>query len=79
MMEPAKTVIEICGGIDAVAKICARDRSRVTRWGYPKERGGSDGMIPTPVANRLLEFAREEKLPLRAEHFFLATLARDTQ
>ena len=68
MMEPAKTVIEICGGVKAVAEMCGRDVSRVHRWGYPNERGGSDGFIPPQVAADLLKKA--EHLGLKAEHFF---------
>ena len=68
MMEPAKTVIELCGGIDAVAKLTGRDKSRVHRWGYPKEKGGSNGLIPSDVANDLLRNAAH--LGLKPEHFF---------
>lgn len=71
MMEPAKTVIEICGGVDAVSKLTGRDKSRVHRWGYPKEKGGSNGLIPSDVAAQLLQDARH--LGLRADHFFPLT------
>ena len=68
MLDPAKTVIDICGGVDAVAEMTGRDRSRVHRWGYPKNRDGSDGYIPPKVAAELLEKAAA--LGLRPEHFF---------
>lgn len=68
MMEPAKTIIEICGGVDAVAKLTGRDKSRVHRWAYPKEKGGSNGLIPSEVAVDLL--AKAEHLGLKPEHFF---------
>jgi hypothetical protein len=71
MLEPAKTVIEICGGVSAVADMSGRDKSRVHRWGYPKSRGGSGGHIPPEVAEMLLEKAFA--LGLRAEHFFKTT------
>jgi len=70
MMNPAKTVIKICGGVDAVAEMTGRHRSRVHRWAYPKEKGGSDGFIPSEVAATLLEKASH--LGLRPEHFFNA-------
>lgn len=68
MLEPAKTVIEICGGVDAVALMVDRDRSRVHRWAYPKSKGGSDGLIPSDIAQTLLDKA--SNLGLKPEHFF---------
>ncbi|MEL7398022.1 MAG: hypothetical protein AAFN44_16805, partial [Pseudomonadota bacterium] len=68
MLDPAKTVIEICGGVNAVAEITGRHPSRVHRWGYTKDRGGSDGFIPSEVASLLLEKASH--LGLKPEHFF---------
>jgi hypothetical protein len=69
MMEPAKTVIEICGGVDAVAGMTGRDRSRVHRWAYPREKGGSNGLIPSDVAADLLRKAAH--LGLKPDHFFI--------
>lgn len=75
MLEPAKTVIEICGGVDAVAEFTGRDRSRVFRWGYPREKGGSNGFIPAEVADVLLKKAWERGL--RPHHFFSELPERD--
>ena len=72
MMEPAKTVIQICGGAKAVAQMIERDETRVRRWGYPKERGGSEGLIPSDIQVRLLAEARRRGIDLRPEHFFPA-------
>lgn len=46
LLHPACGVIERCGGVDAVAKMTGRHPSRVRRWTFPKERGGTDGLIP---------------------------------
>ena len=70
MMEPAKSVIEICGGAKAVAEMVGRDESRVRRWGYPRAKGGSDGLIPSDCQVRLLSQARGRGIDLRPEHFF---------
>lgn len=70
MLEPAKTVIEICGGFAAVAEMTKRSEIRVRRWGYPKPRGGSDGRIPSDVQPVLLAEARRRGIDLRPEHFF---------
>lgn len=70
MMEPAKSVIEICGGVKAVAEIVGRSETRVRRWGYPKDRGGTEGLVPAECQVALIEHARKTGLPLRPDHFF---------
>lgn len=72
MLEPAKTVIEICGGYSTVAEMVGRSEVRVRRWAYPKERGGTGGVIPADCQQRLLDAARRAGKDLRPEHFFLA-------
>ena len=72
MMEPAHTVITICGGVKAVADMTNRNESRVRRWTYPKQRGGTDGLIPSDMQPILLEAARSRGINLRPEHFFPA-------
>ena len=69
-MEPAKTIIDICGGFRAVAEITGRDETRVRRWTYKKEKGGSDGLIPSECQQVLMDEARKRGLPLTPEHFF---------
>jgi len=71
-MEPAKNIIELCGGVDAVAGIVGRDVTRIRRWTYPKERGGTGGLIPSDCAQVLMSAAVILKLPLKPEHFFPA-------
>jgi hypothetical protein len=72
MKTPAEVVIEICGGPRAVANICGVDVSRVHRWTYPPDRGGTGGIIPAKHQNTLLDAARSRGLALRPEHFFLS-------
>ncbi|MBL4767872.1 MAG: hypothetical protein JKY94_09180 [Rhodobacteraceae bacterium] len=69
-MEPASTIIKICGGFKAVAEITGRDETRVRRWTYKKRKGGTDGLIPSEVAQLLMVEAQKRKLPLTPEHFF---------
>jgi len=69
-MEPAKTIIELCGGFRAVAEITGRDETRVRRWTYPRNKGGSDGLIPSDCQQVLMDEARKRRLPLKPEHFF---------
>lgn len=68
-MEPAKTVVRICGGVDAVSKMAGRHRTRVHRWGQPKDKGGCGGVIPSDVRDELLRSALAAGIPLLPEHF----------
>lgn len=68
--EPARSIIEKCGGAQEVARITGRDVSRVYRWTYPRERGGSGGIIPHGEATKLLAWARETGASLSAADFF---------
>jgi hypothetical protein len=70
MLEPAHTVITICGGFAAVAAITSRSEVRVRRWCYPKDRGGTGGFIPTECQQMLLDWSRANGSALRPDHFF---------
>lgn len=70
-MEPASTIIEKCGGANAVAEMVGRDVSRIHRWTYPKEKGGTGGLIPSDAAQQLMRAARERGIQLQADDFFL--------
>lgn len=72
MSNAASRVIEKCGGFQAVAEMTETDVSRVHRWTYPKSRGGTDGVIPTRKANKLLMQAKKRRIPLKASDFFEA-------
>lgn len=71
MLEPARTVIEICGGFRAVADMTGRNETRVRRWAYPRERGGTGGLIPAEAQHLLMAEARRQGIDLRPEHFFV--------
>lgn len=69
-MEPASTIIEICGGFRAVAEMTGRNVSNIHRWTYPKMKGGTGGRIPTEMQDKLLAEANRRGLPLGPHHFF---------
>lgn len=77
-MEPANTIITICGGFSAVAEMTGRSEIRVRRWTYPKLRGGTDGLIPSDCQQRLMVKATERGIDLRPEHFFAETPTTNT-
>lgn len=70
MMEPAKTVIETFGGVKAVAVVVGKSETRVRRWGYSRERGGTDGLIPSACQIDLLRHARAHGIDLTPADFF---------
>lgn len=75
-MNQAYRVIEKCGGGDfgrgvaIVAEIAAVHTSRVHRWTYPKERGGTGGTIPSQHQQAILDGAKARGIELRPEDFF---------
>lgn len=68
--ERAKTIIEICGGFDVVARVVGRAKQRVHSWTYPRDRHGTGGMIPPACQLQLLQYSRSEGLGLTPAHFF---------
>jgi hypothetical protein len=69
-LEPARSVIAKAGGVDAVASITGKHVSRIYRWMYAKDKGGTGGQVPYDDALKLLAHARVEGLSLDASDFF---------
>ncbi len=70
MLDPAAHVIALCGGPEAVAAMVGIHPSNVHRWTYPKDKGGTDGRVPTRHHRKLLEAARAQGIPLTPDDFF---------
>ncbi len=68
-LDPAKSVIAKIG-IEKVSAITGKHVSRVYRWMYPKERGGTGGRVPQEEAEKLLAYAKEHKINLKPADFF---------
>ncbi|UXT47821.1 hypothetical protein FY136_00655 [Agrobacterium tumefaciens] len=68
-LEPAKSVIAKIG-IEKVSAVTGKHISRVYRWMYPKNRGGTGGIIPQGDAFALLAHARSEGIELSPDDFF---------
>jgi hypothetical protein len=67
--EPANTVIQICGGVVALAKGLNLQPSTVRRWTYDRSRGGTGGFIPGRQQERIMRWANERGLPLKWSDF----------
>jgi hypothetical protein len=70
MSNAAVNVIEKCGGAETVANWLGVDLSRVYRWTYPRERGGTGGIIPAKHQLPLLTKARASGVDLQPADFF---------
>lgn len=70
MKTPAEHIIEICGGVQAVVAMTGVSASRVRRWTYPQDRGGTGGHVPAKHQSTLLKKATEAGLPLSPADFF---------
>ena len=69
-LDPACTVIAKLGGVHAVSLATGKSISRVYRWMYSKERGGTGGLIPHVDAAKLLAHAKANRIRLNAADFF---------
>jgi len=69
-MSPAERIIEKCGGAAVVAELADVHLSRVHRWTYPKDRGGSGGVVPSQNQQRILDGARARGIDLAPSDFF---------
>jgi hypothetical protein len=74
-LEPAKSIIEQCGGPEVVASRTNRDPSRVYRWMHPKDKGGTGGTIPFKLVPTLIAAAAERGIVLTADDFLPAPLS----
>jgi hypothetical protein len=79
MGSPAENIITKCaaadpekGGHAVIAAWLKIDVSRVYRWTYPKDRGGTGGIIPAKHQQTLLEKAKAADIRLRPADFFEA-------
>lgn len=54
----ARRVIDALGGPRAIAKGTGINCKHIYRWDYPKDRGGTSGVIPTASLRKVLAWAR---------------------
>ena len=66
-------MIVALGGTGVVSRITAVDRTQVWRWTQPREKGGTDGLIPPEHQAALLCFAEENGKPVTAEMIIRGT------
>lgn len=70
-LEPATSILAKIGGANVAAGITGKHVSRVYRWCYPREKGGTGGVVPHDDATKLLAHAKANGIALSAEDFFV--------
>jgi len=69
VMEPATSIIEKLGGVSKVIEITGKHPTRVYAWMKPKNKGGTDGIIPFSHVPDLLSYAKDNRIKLKADDF----------
>jgi hypothetical protein len=72
-LEPAARIIHRLGGCAAVAAVVGTAVTAPYRWQYPRERGGTGGIIPQRHHRALLAHARANAIALTAADFLAVT------
>ena len=71
-LQPAASIIEK-HGIDILAQITGKDKSRIYRWRLPKDVGGTGGSVPQDDAQKLLNYAKKhDGFDISPDEFFLS-------
>jgi len=68
-LEPAKSIVAKLGGEAKVSQIAGTGLTAPYSWQYPRTVGGTDGLIPQRHHPKLLDYARDNDINLKAEDF----------
>lgn len=68
-MEPAASIISALGGPTAIADVIGLHRTRVSMWQAPREKGGTNGMIPYRHIGKLMKMAQDRDIKLGPADF----------
>lgn len=63
---PVDRVIAAFGGVRAASEATGIPEKRFYVWRYPRERGGSEGRVPSGQQGAILAAAQRLRLPLTA-------------
>jgi hypothetical protein len=69
-MTIAKRIIEKCGGVAKTAALIGQSESWVYRWTYPKDKGGTGGLVPRSAQEALLAASKDGKVQIAPADFF---------
>lgn len=66
----AKHIITKCGGAKRAAELTGRHWSSIYKWTYPREQGGTGGLVPAEAQAELMGAARRGEVDLTPADFF---------
>lgn len=69
-MTPAERIIAKFGGVKRLSKLTGLSENSIYKWTYPKDRGGTGGLIPSERQASVLQAARENAIEVQPEDFF---------
>lgn len=69
----AEYVVRIFGGVDRLAALVGRDRSRVYRWLQHGIKGGPVGSLPGAAKDEIVALAKREGIELDYSKLFQET------
>lgn len=64
MFSQAKKIYRAFGGASQLARLLNLPRSTVYKWGYPKDRGGTGGLVPSHRIEAIIRLAKEQDIEL---------------
>jgi amino-acid N-acetyltransferase len=64
MTNDAKLIIEKFGGINSLAAAINKNPATIYRWTYPKNKGGTNGLIPTASLSAIKDAAKRLNISL---------------
>lgn len=68
MLLDAKKIINLFGGIKPLANAIGKDPATIYRWTYPKNKGGTDGRIPSSAIQVIQQAANSLGISLTANN-----------
>ena len=71
MYNMAKNIHEKMGGTSVTAKATGVSLQTSYRWTYPKDKGGTDGVIPFQYHQKIYDFAVANDKPLDLDDFLV--------
>ena len=66
----AGRIIEKFGGHKRLAAVLGVHRATIYRWTWPREKGGTGGVIPTKMVSQIIRAARVEGIFLSSDDLF---------
>ncbi|RVU14937.1 hypothetical protein [Methylobacterium oryzihabitans] len=68
-LEPAASIIAKLGGPARTSRAIGLSRSTVSKWTYPKHRGGTGGHVPHWHISKIIDFAKANNIKITENDF----------